>query len=105
MIRFLQSDNPVTKTIFTVVIGGAILAMVVTFVPGIYDGFAGAPQGVYAVVKQPTLWGKLFGENTSIQSTEVAALAQNLTQQQGYPAQFAQFLQPQDQQILLAGSI
>ena len=89
MIRFLQSENPVTKAVIATGIGVA----------------TGAPQGVYAVVKQPTLWGKLFGENTSIPSTEVAALAQNLTQRQGYPAQFAQFMEPQAQQILLAGAI
>ncbi len=105
MIRFLQSENPFTKAIIATFIGVAILAMVISFVPGIYEGFAGAPQGVYAVVHQPTLWGKLFGENTSIQSTEVNSLAGNLAQQQGYPAQFAQFLAPQAQQILLAGAI
>ncbi len=105
MIRFLQSENPVTKAVIATGIGVAILAMVVSFVPGIYDGFAGAPQGVYAVVHQRTWWGKLFGENTSIQSTEVANLAGNLAQRQGYPAQLAQFMAPQAQQILLAGAI
>ena len=72
-----------TKAVIATGIGVAILAMVVSFVPGIYDGFAGAPQGVYAVVHQRTWWGKLFGENTSIQSTEVANLAGNLAQRQG----------------------
>ncbi len=105
MIRFLQSENPFTKAVIATGIGVAIVAMVVSFVPGIYDGLAGTPQGVYAVVKQPTVWGKLFGENTSIQSTEVAALSQSLAQRQGYPAQFAQFMAPQAQQILLAGAI
>ena len=37
MIRFLQSDNRLTKAIFGVVIGLAIVAMVVTLVPGIYE--------------------------------------------------------------------
>ncbi len=105
MIRFLQSENPFTKAIIATGIGVAILAMVVSFVPGIYDGLAGTPQGVYAVVHQRTLWGKVFGENTSIQSTEVNGLASSLAQRQGYPAQLAQFMAPQAQQILLAGAI
>lgn len=105
MIRFLQSDNRLTKAIFGVVIGAAIVAMVVTLVPGIYEGFAGAPQGVYATVREPGVLGRLFGGSENIQTTEVASLASNLAQRQGYPAQFAQFLQPQAQQILLAGAI
>lgn len=105
MIRFLQSDNRVTKTIFAVVIGLAILAMVVTLVPGIYDGMTGAPQGVYATVREPGFFGRIFGGTTPIQSTEVNQLAQSLAQRQGYPAQFASFLAPQAQQILLAGAI
>ena len=105
MIRFLQSDNRLTKAIFGVVIGAAILTMVITLVPGIYEGFAGAPQGVYATVREPGIIGRLFGSSQTIQSTEVVNLAGNLAQRQGYPAQFAQFLQPQAQQILLAGAI
>ena len=105
MIRFLQSDNRLTKVIFGVVIGAAIITMVITLVPGIYEGFTGAPQGVYATVRQPGILGRIFGSPESIQSTEVANLANNLAQRQGYPAQFAQFLQPQAQQILLAGAI
>ncbi len=105
MIRFLQSDNRLTKAIFGVVIGAAIITMVITLVPGIYEGFAGAPQGVYATVREPGVIGRLFGSSENIQSTEVANLANNLAQRQGYPAQFAQFLQPQAQQILLAGAV
>lgn len=105
MIRFLQSDNRLTKAIFGVVIGGAIVTMVITLVPGIYEGFAGAPQGVYATVRQPGILGRLFGSTQNIQTSEVVNLAGNLAQRQGYPAQFAQFLQPQAQQILLAGAI
>lgn len=105
MIRFLQSDNRLVKVIFAVIIGGAILAMVITLVPGIYDGMSGAPQGVYATVREPGVLGRLFGGSTSIQSTEVNQLAQSLAQRQGYPAQFASFLAPQAQQILLAGAI
>ena len=105
MIRFLQSDNRLTKVIFGVVIGAAIITMVITLVPGIYDGFTGAPQGVYATVREPGVIGRFFGSSEKIQSTEVANLANNLAQRQGYPAQFAQFLQPQAQQILLAGAI
>lgn len=105
MIRFLQQDNRLTKAIFAVIIGGAILAMVITLVPGIYDGMAGTPQGVYATVREPGFFGRLFGGSTAIQSTEVNQLAQSLAQRQGYPAQFASFLAPQAQQILLAGAI
>lgn len=105
MIRFLQSENRLTKAIFGVVIGLAILAMVVTLVPGIYEGFTGAPQGVYATVHEPGPLGRIFGSSENIQATEVNSVAANLAQRQGYPAQFAQFLRPQAEQILLAGAI
>ncbi|MBE7180387.1 MAG: peptidylprolyl isomerase, partial [Terriglobus roseus] len=105
MIRFLQSDNRLTKAIFGVVIGAAIITMVITLVPGIYEGFTGAPQGMYATFREPGLIGRLFGGSENIPTTEVNNLASNLAQRQGYPAQFAQFLQPQAQQILLAGAI
>ncbi len=105
MIRFLQSDNRLTKAIFGIVIGAAIIFMVISLIPGIYEGITGTPQGVYAVVKEPGYFGRLFGDSTSIKSTEVNQLAQSIAQRQGYPAQFAQFLAPQAQQILLAGAI
>ena len=105
MIRFLQSDNRLTKAIFGIVIGAAILFMVISLIPGIYEGITGAPQGVYATVRDPGFFGRLFGETTSIKSTEVNQLAGSIAQRQGYPAQFASFLAPQAQQVLLQGAI
>ena len=37
MIRILQKENRITKGIFAVIIGGAIVTMVITLVPGIFD--------------------------------------------------------------------
>ena len=112
MIRALQKDNRVTKAIFAVIIGAAVLSMVLYLVPGLYDGVTGggaASQGVYAVVRSPNPIGRIFGDSTDIKTTEVTAMAQNLAQRQNLPAQYLPFLMPrfeqQAQQILVAGAI
>ena len=43
MIRFLQSDNRITKALFVVVIGAASVAMVVYLIPGLTGAGAAAP--------------------------------------------------------------
>ena len=111
MIRALQKDNRVTKAIFAVIIGVATLSMVLYLVPGLYDGVVGAstPPGVYATVKSPGVFGRLFGETTDIKTTEVTQLAQSLAQRQNLPAQYLPFLMPrfeqQAQQVLVASAI
>ncbi|AFL87996.1 parvulin-like peptidyl-prolyl isomerase [Terriglobus roseus DSM 18391] len=111
MIRALQKDNRVTKAIFAVIIGVATLSMVLYLVPGLYDGVTGggATPGVYATVRTPGVLGRIFGETTSIKTTEVTQLAQSLAQRQNLPAQYLPFLMPrfeqQAQQVLVASAI
>ncbi len=109
MIRSLQKDNRVTKAIFAVIIGFAIVSMVVYLVPGLYDGVVGTPQGVYATVRTPGLLGRVFGETTQIKSTDVQQYAQSLAQRQNLPAQYLPFLMPrfeaQAQQVLVASAV
>ena len=37
MIRILQQNNRITKILFAVIIGFAVVTMVITLVPGIFD--------------------------------------------------------------------
>jgi peptidyl-prolyl cis-trans isomerase D len=110
MIRALQKDNRVTKAIFAVIIGVATLSMVLYLVPGLYDGVVGTPAaGVYATVRSPNVFGRIFGGSTDIKTTEVTAMAQNLASRQNLPAQYLPFLMPrfeaQAQQILVASAV
>ena len=49
MIRFLQTDNRITKALLVVVIGAASVSMVVYLIPGLTGGAASSPD-TYAVV-------------------------------------------------------
>ena len=86
MIRFLQSDNQITKIIFGVIIGAVSIFMVITLVPGLMD-FAGGGNtaGVYATVHAPGYWGRvmsIFGQSDQIKTQDVQRLAQRQMQQQ-----------------------
>jgi peptidyl-prolyl cis-trans isomerase D len=110
MIRALQKDNRVTKAIFAVIIGVATLSMVLYLVPGLYDGVTGGTApGVYATVRNPGFFGRIFGEPTPIKTTEVTQMAQSLASRQNLPAQYLPFLMPrfeaQAQQILVASAV
>ena len=52
MIRILQQDNKITKAVFAVIIGAAVITMVITLVPGIFDNAGGGadPLRTYATV-------------------------------------------------------
>ena len=95
MIRILQQNNQATKIIFAVIIGLAVVTMVITLVPGIFDnvGASGDPS-TYATVHAPGFFGRIFGESLPITQTEVARLAQQQAQRQGLPAMYVQFLMP-----------
>ena len=49
MIRFLQTDNRLTKALLVVVIGAASVSMVVYLIPGLTTGESASPD-TYAVV-------------------------------------------------------
>jgi peptidyl-prolyl cis-trans isomerase D len=85
MIRILQQDNRATKAIFAVVIGAAIITMVITLVPGVFDNGAANNAAVYATVRTPGFLGKITGDSTSIQTADVQRSAQQQMQQQQLP--------------------
>jgi peptidyl-prolyl cis-trans isomerase D len=92
MIRILQQDNRVTKAIFALVIGAAIVTMVITLVPGIFDNGAANDATVFATVRSPGVFGKISGDSKSIKMVDVEREAQIQMQQQRLPQFYLQFL-------------
>jgi peptidyl-prolyl cis-trans isomerase D len=92
MIRILQQDNRATKAIFAVVIGAAIITMVITLVPGIFDNGATNNAAVYATVRTPGFLGKFMGDPTTIKTDDVQRTAQQQMQQQQLPDFYLPFV-------------
>jgi peptidyl-prolyl cis-trans isomerase D len=99
MIRILQQDNRITKTIFAVVIGAAIVTMVITLVPGIFNDGTTTQSGVYATVRSPGLLGRLSGDSVNIQTADVQRQAEQQMQQQNLPPFYLQFVMSRAGQI------
>ena len=91
MIRILQKDNRIVKTLIAVFIGAAIVAMVITLVPGIFDNGASNDTTVFATVRSPGFLGKFTGSDT-IKTADVQREAEQQMQQQHLPAFYLQFL-------------
>jgi peptidyl-prolyl cis-trans isomerase D len=92
MIRFLQKDNRLVKAIFIVIIGAAVITMVITLIPGIFQD-ASVTGDTYATVYAH--WYSRFtfsGEKVSM--TRVQAMAEQQMQRQRIPEQYAQMLMP-----------
>src|SRR5271154_446115 len=85
MIRILQQDNRITKIIFAVIIGLAAITMVITLVPGIFDNASTNDTTTYATVREPGVFGRVFGESTPIKTVEVNQIAARQLQQQHLP--------------------
>ncbi|MDR3754386.1 MAG: peptidylprolyl isomerase [Terracidiphilus sp.] len=81
MIRFLQSDNRITKALFVVVIGAASVAMVVYLIPGLTGAGAAAPD-TFAVV-YPHWYSKILSSGDTISQTRVQQVAENELRQRG----------------------
>lgn len=92
MIRILQKDNRLTKGLFALIIGAAIVTMVVTLVPGIFDTGTTNDAGVYAIVRSPGWFGRLAGDSKTIRTDQVARQAQGMLQQQHIPPQYMQMM-------------
>jgi peptidyl-prolyl cis-trans isomerase D len=92
MIRILQQDNRITKAIFAIVIGAAIVTMVITLVPGIFDNGASNDATVYATVRSPGWLGKISGDSTTVKTADVMRVAQQQLQQQQLPDFYLSFL-------------
>jgi peptidyl-prolyl cis-trans isomerase D len=92
MIRILQQDSRAIKIIFALIIGAAIVTMVITLVPGIFDNGVANDVSVYATVRTPGPLGRIMGETTSIKSEDVQRAAQQEMQQKQLPDFYLQFV-------------
>jgi peptidyl-prolyl cis-trans isomerase D len=90
MIRLFQQDNKAIKIMFGVIIAAAIVTMVITLVPGIFNDDAAANNStLFATVRTPGIWGKIFGGSTPVTMQEVQRQTQRVMQQQHLPDQYA----------------
>jgi peptidyl-prolyl cis-trans isomerase D len=105
MIRFLQQDNKVTKILFAVIIGAAVISMVVYLIPGFLDNSEANDPTLYATVREPGLWGRIFGSSTPIKTEDVTRMAERELQQRGYPEQALPYILPQAGQIVVQQTI
>jgi len=105
MIRILQQDNRITKIIFAVIIGLAVITMVITLVPGIFDNASADNASVFATVRAPGFFGRVAGESTPIKATEVTQLAQRQLQQQHLPDFLLPYMSQRAGQILVQRAI
>jgi peptidyl-prolyl cis-trans isomerase D len=105
MIRFLQKDNRIVKSIFIVIIGAAVVTMVVTLIPGIFQD-AAVTADTYATV-YPHWYSRFTFTGEKVSLSRVQAFAQQQAQRQGQriPPQFMdryiQMILPQAAQQLV----
>ena len=99
MIRFLQKDNKVIKTIFWVIISVACITMVITLVPGIFNDQT-ASGDTYATIGHGGFLGRFLPASDSISTTDVQTLAQRMLQRQQLP----DFILPMMMQRVRPGS-
>jgi peptidyl-prolyl cis-trans isomerase D len=83
MIRFLQTNNRVTKAIFVVIIGVVSVGMVVYLIPGL-TGQGATSADDYAVV-YPHWYSKITASGTAVSQAEVEKMARQQLEQQRYP--------------------
>ena len=106
MIRLLQQNNRVTKIIFAVIIGLAVITMVITLVPGIFDNAnAGNDATVFATVRDPGILGRFGVDTTPIKQVEVNQLAERQLQQQRLPEMLLPYMSQRAGQILVQREI
>ncbi|MGC9199569.1 MAG: peptidyl-prolyl cis-trans isomerase [Acidobacteriaceae bacterium] len=92
MIRILQQDSRIVKLLFALIIGAAIVTMVITLVPGIFDNGEANDVSVYATVHSPGLLGRVFGQTHSIKMDDVEREADAQMQQQQLPDFYRSFV-------------
>jgi peptidyl-prolyl cis-trans isomerase D len=81
MIRFLQTDNRLTKALLVVIIGAASISMVVYLIPGLTGAGSAAPD-TYAIV-YPHWYSRLIGGGDTVSQARVQQVAQNELRQRG----------------------
>ena len=105
MIRILQQDNKLIKVVFAVIIGLAVVTMVITLVPGIFDNSGGGADANYATVRTPGFFGKLGGESVPITQSEVTRQAQQQLQSQKLPPFLLPYMENRAGQALVQQAI
>ena len=83
MIRFLQTDNRLTKALLVVVIGAASVSMVVYLIPGL-TGQGAASADTYAVI-YPHWYSRFLASGTTVSQQRVSQLARQQLQRQRLP--------------------
>ncbi len=96
MIRILQQNNKAMKVVFGVIIGFAVVTMVITLVPGIFDnvGSSGDPQ-TYATVHEPGFFGRIFGSSETVTRDEIGRVIQQQTQGRPVPPYILPYFESQ----------
>ena len=105
MIRILQKENRVTKIIFAVIIGAAVISMVAYLIPGVGDAASSNDATVFAFVREPGVIGRIFGSTSTIKTTEVNQLAARQLQQQRLPEFLLPYMAQRAGQILVQREI
>jgi peptidyl-prolyl cis-trans isomerase D len=80
MIRFLQTDNRMTKAIFVVIIGIVSVGMVIYLIPGL-TGQGASSADTYAVI-YPHWFSRFFSSGATVTEEEVDKMARQELQQQ-----------------------
>ena len=83
MIRFLQTNNRMTKAIFVVIIGVVSIGMVVYLIPGL-TGQGAATADTYATI-YPHWYSKFLGSGSTVSQQLVDKMARAQLAQQRYP--------------------
>ena len=105
MIRILQQDSRATKIIFALIIGAAIVTMVITLVPGIFDNGDASNPSIFATVHSPGIIGRIVGETTTIKTEDVQRAAQQQMQQQQLPDFYLQFVMQRAGQLQVGRAV
>ncbi|MBS1822297.1 MAG: peptidylprolyl isomerase [Acidobacteria bacterium] len=105
MIRILQQDNRITKILFAVIIGFAVVTMVITLVPGVFDNAGTNDANAFATVRETGLLGRLGIDSSVVKMTEVNQLASRQLQQQRLPEFLLPYMSQRAGQILVQRQI
>src|ERR1039458_9216498 len=83
MIRFLQTDNRMTKAIFVVIIGVVSVGMVVYLIPGL-TGQGSSSDNTYATI-YPHWYSRFLSSGEAVSEERVEKVARQEIAQQRYP--------------------
>src|SRR5271169_1537461 len=81
MIRFLQTDNRMTKALLVVIIGAASVSMCVYLIPGLTGG-GSASADTYAVI-YPHWYSRFLSTGETISQSKVEMMSRRQLQQRG----------------------